>query len=77
MYPRLNLGYSERRNLVVVKFRVRRIPVRIEVDPVGIRPEPGDSCSKPIQFHHNFSVRSKLSQGLSFLLAIVIAFYGI
>jgi len=28
-------------------------------------------------FHHNFSVRSKLSQGLSSLLAIVIVFYGI
>lgn len=76
MHPRVNLGYSERRNLVV-KFRVRRIPIGIEVDPVGIRPEPGDSCSKPIKFHHNFSFRSKLSQGFSSLLAIVIVFYGI
>lgn len=53
MHPRLNLGYSERRNLVVVKFRVRRIPIGIEVDPVGIRPEPGDSCSKPIKHEQN------------------------
>ncbi len=44
----LGLGYSER------LMRVRRIPVAVEVSPIGIRPEPRDSRSTIIKMSEIF-----------------------
>ena len=57
-------------------IRIRRIPVAIQVSPVGIRIEPSDSDSIIIKYHHNYNFLSELTQGLSSLLTNVIVFYG-
>lgn len=66
----LEKGYSER------LIRIRRIPVAIQVCPVGIRIESSDSDSIIIKCHHNYNLRSEITQDPSLLPTNVIVFYG-